>query len=141
MVNSFVAVKGKVKRLIANRNNFKYQRFDKPQKMSQSQRRPFLKNVLTIFHRLIVLLARFLFKNVFFGKRGKSVPEIKNLLLLDSASALALKIRTRKVTSVEVLKTFIERIKASSRPFDKKFCFSKFAQLKIVIFNFRKLIQ
>lgn len=38
------------------------------------------------------------------------MPPIKNLLLLESATALAMKIRTRKITSLEVMKAFIERI-------------------------------
>lgn len=39
------------------------------------------------------------------------LPPINNLLLLESASSLALKIRTQKVTSEEVVRAFIDRIK------------------------------
>jgi fatty acid amide hydrolase 2 len=45
-----------------------------------------------------------------YGEKGDKVPPVKNLLLLDPATVLAMKIRTRKVTSVEVVKAFIERI-------------------------------
>merc|ERR1712071_643745 len=38
------------------------------------------------------------------------LPPINNLLLLESASSLALKIRTQKVTSEEVVRAFIDRI-------------------------------
>ena len=49
-------------------------------------------------------------KHLFFGETGLAMPSIKNLILLESAGNLALKIRTRKLTSVEVVTAFIERI-------------------------------
>ncbi|CAO1412679.1 unnamed protein product [Diamesa tonsa] len=63
-----------------------------------------------LIFRLVGLIARFFFKNVIYGKKGPAVSFSSNLLLLEPASKIALKIRTRKVTSVQVLKTFIERI-------------------------------
>lgn len=47
----------------------------------------------------------------FFGGPGEKIPPISNNLLLYSASTLAHKIRTKKVSSYEVVQSFIERIK------------------------------
>lgn len=46
-----------------------------------------------------------------YGGPGEKVPPIDNLLLLDSATTIAHKIRNRKITSVEVVQSFINRIK------------------------------
>ncbi|CAG9767330.1 unnamed protein product [Ceutorhynchus assimilis] len=53
---------------------------------------------------------QFLFGLVYGGAK-EAMPPIKDLLLLESASAIALKIRTKKITSEQVLDSFIERIK------------------------------
>ncbi|XP_069696684.1 fatty-acid amide hydrolase 2-like isoform X2 [Periplaneta americana] len=63
-----------------------------------------------LLFQLIQVVTHGLFWLVYHGS-GEKIPAIENPLLLDSASALAHKIRTRKVTSVEVIKTFIARIK------------------------------
>lgn len=55
------------------------------------------KNIANLFQRFIVVLLRFIFKNIIYGK-GQSMPPIKNLLLLEPASVLAMKIRTKKVS-------------------------------------------
>ncbi|XP_034230308.1 fatty-acid amide hydrolase 2-A [Thrips palmi] len=62
-----------------------------------------------VFHRVVELIARALFSIVYFGSKDKVSP-INNMLLLESASSLAFKIRTQKVTSVEVVQSFIDRI-------------------------------
>lgn len=66
------------------------------------------------FERLVFRFVEFffglLFRLVYRGP-GEQVPPIRNLLLLDSATTLALKIRTKKVTSVEVVEAFIARIR------------------------------
>lgn len=62
-----------------------------------------------ILHSFIEVIMRFLLKLVY-GGPGERMPPIKNLLLLESASSLALKIRTGKITSLEVINSFIERI-------------------------------
>lgn len=49
-----------------------------------------------ILHSFIEVIMRFLLKLVY-GGPGERMPPIKNLLLLESASSLALKIRTGKV--------------------------------------------
>ncbi|XP_063244064.1 fatty-acid amide hydrolase 2-A isoform X2 [Bacillus rossius redtenbacheri] len=48
---------------------------------------------------------------IFYHGSGEQMPPIKDLLLLDTATALALKIRSQKVTSVQVMEVFISRIK------------------------------
>lgn len=69
----------------------------------------FLKNVINLAHRFACIFVRFLL-DYFYGK-GKSMPPIKDLTLLESATSLACKIRNKKLTSVNVCKSFIERIK------------------------------
>lgn len=76
------------------------------------KQKPFFKTFADLLQRFICIVARFVFKKVY-GEKGEKVPIVENLLLLDPATVLAFKIRTRKVTSVEVVKAFIERIKVS----------------------------
>lgn len=52
--------------------------------------------IYRLFHNFLQVIMRFLLKLVY-GGPGKKMPPIKNLLLLESASSLALKIRTKKV--------------------------------------------
>lgn len=66
-------------------------------KDSVPKKRSFVKVFANILQRFIVVIARFLFKNVFFSEKGQSMPPIKNLLLLEPATVLAMKIRTKKV--------------------------------------------
>lgn len=112
MVNDNINIKQKLKKIVAKQaNQFKYQRFDRKKKnMAEIRRRPFFKTIINIIHRFVVLFLRFVFKNIIYGEKGQSVPPIKNLLLLEPASTLAMKIRTKKITSVEVMQAFIERI-------------------------------
>ncbi|KAJ9597825.1 hypothetical protein L9F63_011320 [Diploptera punctata] len=70
-----------------------------------------MKNVCQrLFFRFMEVVTNALFWLVYHGS-GEKMPPIENLLLLDTASALAHKIRTKKVTSVEAVETFIARIK------------------------------
>ncbi|GLV34494.1 uncharacterized protein CBL_09742 [Carabus blaptoides fortunei] len=62
-----------------------------------------------IIHSFVEAVMRFLLRLVY-GGPGERMPPIKNLLLLESASSLALKIRTKKISSVEVVNSFIDRI-------------------------------
>lgn len=56
----------------------------------------FVKTVINIWHRFMVLMFRMLVQFLY-GEKGESMPPIKNLILLDSATTLAYKIRSRKV--------------------------------------------
>jgi fatty acid amide hydrolase 2 len=67
--------------------------------------------ILTAIHQMIVFIGRYVYKNFVYGEKGRKVPPISNPLLLESATSLAKKIRKRQVTSVEVMKAFIERAK------------------------------
>lgn len=69
-----------------------------------------LKTVLNVGHKFLVLLVRWFLRTIY-GEHGQKMPPIRNLILMESASSLALKIRTRKLTSVEVMQAFIERCK------------------------------
>lgn len=95
-------------------NNNKNKSNTKVIKMGDTQTQGSLiqKYVITfcrILHSFIEVIMRFLLKLVY-GGPGERMPPIKNLLLLESASSLALKIRTGKITSLEVINSFIERI-------------------------------
>ncbi|XP_062534223.1 fatty-acid amide hydrolase 2-B-like [Armigeres subalbatus] len=68
------------------------------------------KTVLNVSHKFLVLLVRWFLRTIY-GEHGQKMPPIRNLILMESASSLALKIRTRKLTSVEVMEAFIERCK------------------------------
>jgi len=78
-------------------------------KMTNKQPRSLAKTVLNIGHRLVAVFVRYLLVFIY-GEKGESMPPIKNLILLDSATTLAYKIRTKKISSVTVLKAFIQRI-------------------------------
>ncbi|XP_029038887.1 fatty-acid amide hydrolase 2-like [Osmia bicornis bicornis] len=72
--------------------------------------RYFIKCLIIQFHRLFDCLIDFVF-GFYYNNKSKKVPPIKDDLLLMSASELAEKIRTKKVSSVEVVTAFIERAK------------------------------
>ena len=91
-----------------NISKLKYQKL--AMETTELKKRPFMKVVANIFQKFLTFFLRFLFRNVIYGQKGQSMPPIKNLLLLEPATVLAMKIRTKKVTSVEVMKAFIERI-------------------------------
>lgn len=81
--------------------------------IQHKKQRSFIKTFADLLQRFICIVARFIFKKIIYGEKGQKVPPVENLILLDPASILAMKVRTRKVTSVEVVKAFIERIKVS----------------------------
>lgn len=56
----------------------------------------YIRTVSRILHSFVEVVMRFLLRLVY-GGPGERMPPIKNLLLLESASSLALKIRTKKV--------------------------------------------
>lgn len=117
MIIENIRIKERVKNFIRNRKHqqFHYKRFDKKskKKMSDNKQKTVLLTIVHLIHRFLCIVARFIYQNIIYREPGNRVPPVKNLLLLDSATTLALKIRTRKVTSVEVVEAFIERIKVS----------------------------
>jgi len=72
------------------------------------------RKILEFFLRIIFRIFEFITDSIFWFMNRKNekteLPPITNLLLLESASSLALKIRTQKVTSEEVVQAFIDRI-------------------------------
>ncbi|KXJ80234.1 hypothetical protein RP20_CCG026068 [Aedes albopictus] len=78
--------------------------------VDKRKRHGLVKTILNVGHKFLVLLVRWFLKTVY-GEHGQKMPPIRNLILMESASSLALKIRTRKLTSVEVTQAFIERCK------------------------------
>ncbi|XP_014468822.1 PREDICTED: fatty-acid amide hydrolase 2 [Dinoponera quadriceps] len=78
----------------------------------ETQNKMQTKQILSVFHRVIELIARGIFLFVAYVKGpAKIQPPIKDLTLLHSASALALKIRSKQLTSEDVVFSYIERIK------------------------------
>ncbi|CAG9828033.1 unnamed protein product [Diabrotica balteata] len=69
----------------------------------------YVRPVIKVLGGILEMFLHWLFSLVYGGKR-KSMPPITDLLLLESATSLAFKIRTKKITSTEVLQSFIDRI-------------------------------
>lgn len=69
----------------------------------------YVRQALRVLYGILEVFFHWLFGLVY-GGDGKSMPPITDLLLLESASSIAYKIRTRKITSVQVLDSFIARI-------------------------------
>ncbi|EDW10603.1 fatty-acid amide hydrolase 2-B [Drosophila mojavensis] len=59
---------------------------------------------------LLQTFFRFIFRLIY-GAKGKSMPPITDPILLESATSLARKIRNQELSSVQVLESFIRRIK------------------------------
>ncbi|XP_041781401.1 fatty-acid amide hydrolase 2-A isoform X2 [Anopheles merus] len=76
--------------------------------LERRKARSLLKTVINVGHKFLVLLVRWLSRTIY-GEHGKRMPPITNLILMESATSLATKIRTRKLTSVEVTQAFIDR--------------------------------
>lgn len=70
--------------------------------------RPLAKTVINVGHKFLALVVRWFLRTIY-GEHGAKMPPIRNLILMESASSLAQKIRTRKLTSVEVTEAFIDR--------------------------------
>ncbi|XP_050299123.1 fatty-acid amide hydrolase 2 [Anthonomus grandis grandis] len=64
---------------------------------------------LKIVFGFLECIVQFLFGLVYGGKK-EAMPPITDLMLLESASSIALKIRTKKITCEQVLDSFITRI-------------------------------
>lgn len=65
---------------------------------------------MNFMHRFLMLCVRFVLAK-YYGEHGESMPAINDLILLESATALAEKIRTKKVSCVDVMNSFIARCK------------------------------
>lgn len=98
MINTS-GVKHKLKNIFVNRKSqIKYKKLDMD--VQGPKKRSFAKTVANLFQRCLEVFIRFLFRNVFYSDKGKTMPSIKNLLLLEPATVLAMKIRTKKVSEI-----------------------------------------
>lgn len=93
----------------------KVQLEDSPQRQDMLQ---FTKKCCWDLLRCIIVQLHFLFDSIvdfvfgiYYDKKAKKVPPVKNELLLQSAVSLAEKIRMKKVTSEEIVRVYIERCK------------------------------
>lgn len=66
---------------------------------NKSSFRNFVKSCLKILYGLIDVFFHWLF-SIVYGKNGKTMPAISDLLLLESASSIAFKIRNGKVINL-----------------------------------------
>ncbi|OAD59959.1 Fatty-acid amide hydrolase 2, partial [Eufriesea mexicana] len=78
--------------------------------MSTKTLKNFLKCLFIQLHIIFDYLIDFIF-GLYYNHKKQKVPPIKNNLLLMSASELAEKIRTKQISSLEVVTAFIERAK------------------------------
>lgn len=53
--------------------------------------------LLTVLHRICMVVGRFIFQFIY-GAKGEVMPPIRDLTLMESATSLATKIRTQKVS-------------------------------------------
>ncbi|XP_017783410.1 PREDICTED: fatty-acid amide hydrolase 2 [Nicrophorus vespilloides] len=73
---------------------------------------------IDIFLKMLFAAFDVFFRNMFrliYGKTGKKMPAIKDLVLLESATSLAYKIRNGKLSSLDVTNSFIERIHETNK--------------------------
>ncbi|XP_058465337.1 fatty-acid amide hydrolase 2-like [Malaya genurostris] len=78
--------------------------------VGKGKSRPLKDRVLSAGHRFLLWLTRWILRLIY-GERGQIVSPIRNEILLQSATSLASKIRTKKLTSVSVVQAFIDRSK------------------------------
>ncbi|CAL7947315.1 unnamed protein product [Xylocopa violacea] len=97
-------------------SNFKKCCFKAREKMSNKHKNQSKKQsggqILNAMHRIVELIARVVFLFIAYLKGPpESQPPIKDLTLLHSATTLAFKIRNKQLTSEEVVRSYIDRIK------------------------------
>ncbi|XP_017485364.1 PREDICTED: fatty-acid amide hydrolase 2-B [Rhagoletis zephyria] len=66
--------------------------------------------IAQLFFNFITKIVRLVFQLIY-GVKGETMPAIADPILLESATSLARKIRKQELTSVQVLESFIRRIK------------------------------
>ncbi|XP_076275159.1 fatty-acid amide hydrolase 2 [Rhynchophorus ferrugineus] len=71
--------------------------------------REYARRITKVIFGLLEVFFHWLFAIVY-GRNKESMPPIKDILLLESATSIALKIRNKKISSEQVLESFIERI-------------------------------
>ncbi|XP_058837567.1 fatty-acid amide hydrolase 2-A-like [Topomyia yanbarensis] len=86
------------------------ERTAEPSILGKRKTPPLKERIVNIVHKFLLLLTRWILRFIY-GEHGQKVSPIRNEILLESASSLALKIRTKKLTSVSVMEAFIARCK------------------------------
>ncbi|KAJ8915132.1 hypothetical protein NQ315_000384 [Exocentrus adspersus] len=76
---------------------------------SNNSLKAYYKRALKVVYGVVEVFFHWLFGLIYWGT-GASMPPITDLLLLESATSIAYKIRTGKIKSVQVLDSFIARI-------------------------------
>lgn len=67
-----------------------------PRNSDTSGKSSLVRTIMTVGHRFVLLVARCIFRFVY-GEKGAAMPPIRDLTLLESATSLAAKIRSKKV--------------------------------------------
>ncbi|EDV98184.1 fatty-acid amide hydrolase 2 [Drosophila grimshawi] len=78
--------------------------------LTEASRVPLSRKLGAFFFNLLQACFRFFFRLIY-GARGEKMPPITDPILLESATALAAKIRNQQLSSVQVLESFIRRVK------------------------------
>lgn len=94
-------IRKQIKTFLQHRNEkqFKKRKMEKQKEIKEYP--SFAKAVESFFHRVLCLLFRVMVTWIY-GKKGKSMPPINDLVLLESASSLAHKIRCKKVITKSI---------------------------------------
>ncbi|XP_046652428.1 fatty-acid amide hydrolase 2-like [Daphnia pulicaria] len=72
----------------------------------------FVRLLLAVFFGIVQIISDAIYWFIYRNKEKTQLPAIEDPILLESATSLAKKIRTQKITSEEVVSVFINRIKA-----------------------------
>lgn len=91
-------IRKQLKTFLQRRNEKQFKKRKMEKQMEIDENPTFAKGVESFFHRVICLIFRVMVTWIY-GKKGKSMPPINDLVLLESASSLAHKIRCKKVNN------------------------------------------
>ncbi|KAH8401889.1 hypothetical protein KR009_008528 [Drosophila setifemur] len=78
--------------------------------MTETQSVPLARSIGAYIFGILQAIIRFAFRLIY-GAKGESMPPITDPILLESATSLARKIRNQELSSVQVLESFIRRVK------------------------------
>lgn len=110
-------LKKKVKNYQRKSEKTKLEKMAEKQEKLEQQQEPLKKVIIRLVHRFLMVVFRLFFIAVN-GRKGKQMPPITDLILMESATSLATKIRTGKLTSVQVMSSFIQRCQEVNSTFN-----------------------
>lgn len=100
-------IRKQIKTFLQRRNEKQAKKKKMEKKTMEIEENPsFAKGVESFFHRVVCLIFRVMVTWIY-GAKGKSMPPINDLVLLESASSLAHKIRCKKVKKLKFQGFFI----------------------------------